>query len=180
MQKNIEVEVRGVLTKNQFLKVKDFLDKNSQTKEFDNKNTYFFIIPGFILKVTDEISKKDAKITLKIGNETLNILKEYEIKIPKDSVENAVTIFKELGFNKVNYVRQTRTNYTYKQKVISLKYTPDWGYHFEIETMVKTEIEGEIAKKDLLKLCNELNITAMTADQIKKKIDEINLLHNLA
>lgn len=174
---NFEVELRGQLSKQDFNRVKSFLDDNSSGVK-DNKLTYFFVSKKIILKVTDERSKNKAKITIKVGDETENILKEYEICIPRKSVTGAVNLFKTLGYSKVNAVEQKRTNYKYKGSHISLKHTPDWGLHFEIETKAKNKKQAAEKKLKLFKICKELDISPMTSEEIKNKIKQINKSHN--
>lgn len=174
---NFEVELRGQLSHQDFNRVKTFLDANSNGVK-DNKLTYFFVTQKIILKVTDEISKDKAKITIKVGDETENILEEYEINIPRKSIPNAVKLFKTLGYSKINRVEQKRINYKYKGSHISLKHTPDWGLHFEVETKAKNKEEAAEKKLELFKICKELGIFPMTPKEIKNKIKQINKSHN--
>lgn len=174
--KQLEVELRGVLNEKDFKRVGQCL-QIADHKEEDNKLTYFFVTEGFILKVTDEESKNKAKITVKVGDETKNILQEYEIEIDRKSVVDSVSILRALGFDKVNPVNQKRINYSYKNAEIALKYTPDWGYHFEVEKIVNDIDEVDAARSELEDLCRELSIIPMTPAEIRTKITEINTLH---
>lgn len=178
-KKKIEVEIKGMLIEKQYNLLMDRLKKESESYEPDKKISYFFVIKNRILKVTDEISKNRAKITIKIGDETINILEEIEIPIPQEQVENAVKMFKHLGFTRVNRVEQKRINFQYKDTSVSLKYSDDWGYHFEIETIIDNKKSAGAEKLKLESVCKDLGIVPMTPNEIRKKIEEINTRHEL-
>jgi predicted adenylyl cyclase CyaB len=176
-ESQFEVELRGVLSEAEYLRLKEYLTSHSTSHEVDNKTTFFFITKGFILKVTDDESHGKAKITLKLGDETKNILEEYEVNIPIDKVNDAVAMFQHLGFPQVNKVYQQRTNFNHEDAVVSLKHTDDWGYHFEIEAMAKDEVEAKVKKEYLASICRELGVEYMTPEQIREKIIDINKRH---
>jgi predicted adenylyl cyclase CyaB len=172
-----EVEFRGTLTKKQYLKLADYLNINCKQSQPDNKTTHFFVTKGFILKVIESESKTTANITVKVGDETSNILEELEIPIAVSDVGKSVELFKKLGFKDVNVVKQKRVNYKYNSCDISLKYTADWGYHFEIEACAKNVIEARKKKTHLNKVCSELGLKPMNPKQIRDKITQINKNH---
>ncbi|OGM21571.1 hypothetical protein A2714_05045 [Candidatus Woesebacteria bacterium RIFCSPHIGHO2_01_FULL_38_9] len=171
---NIEIELRGLLTKTKYLQTSNLLRKVASKVWEDNKITYFFVLKGNILKVTKELSNRNARITLKVGDETENVLEEIHIPIPTDKVEKAVRVFQLLGYSNVNRVVQKRTNFKYKNANISLKYTKDWGYHFEIETLISNSNEALAKKKELRKICSNMGLKPMNKEEIRYKIDEIN------
>lgn len=176
-QNKIEVELKGMLSKDEHHKLRDSLNSIARNSERDNKISYFFVTENVILKVTDETSHHRAKITLKIGEETQSVLEELEVLIPRECVVTMVTIFKNLGFDKVNRVEQERTNYMLNGVAVALKYTDDWGYHFELETKAQNKHDGKKKRKGLYKLCEDLNIKPMTPEEIAAKIEEINRRH---
>jgi len=178
MEKDIiEVELRGQISKKKFIRVSEYLRQNCDSYKEDNKITYFFITTGFILKVTDEETKQKAKITIKTGDETQSVLKEFDIQIPRKSIEDAVFLFKNIGFGKVNKVEQTRTNYECNGISVAMKYTADWGYHFEADIEVKSTDEAKTKKTQLRQFCKKLNIVPMTPKEIRNKIEQINKSH---
>lgn len=176
-EKKFEVEIKGILTKAKYNELIAFLRKKCNGVERDDKITYFFITKHFILKVTHELSKRRAKITVKGGDETEQILSEFEIPIPVFKVEEAVRLFQALGFSQFNRIRQKRINFFYKSFEIAIKYSKDWGYHFEAEAMANTKKEAHQKIKNLEKICNELGIKPMSAEEIKQKIEQINKAH---
>lgn len=176
---NIEHELRGILSEEEFRILERRLEKEAIKITEDSKDTYFFVTPkGMILKI---VKTKEGSnfISFKIGDETVGGLEEYEIPL-KENVEEALKLFNNLGL-KVNYVPQTRTNYFLENGFeISMKYTPDWRYHFEIEYMGE---DKSLQSDEILRLledeCAILNIKPMIPSEIQNFIHEINKKHNL-
>lgn len=171
---NIEHELRGVLSEEEFKSLKSHLELHAVNVVEDSKDTHFFVVPeGMILKVVDSRDKGEF-ISFKIGDETVGGLEEYELPLT-NGIEDALKLFKSLGFT-VNYVPQIRTNYLLKNDIeVSLKHTPDWGYHFEIEYV--GDDEG-CSSEEILRLleeeCHILGITPMSPEEIKVFIQNIN------
>jgi len=173
----IEVEVRGLLSKEKWLSLTSYLKQYSEKYEDDNKLSYFFVISNGILKVNDEITKKTAKIVYKYGDESKNILDEYEITINKKDVSKAVDMFVNLGYKDVNRVQQKRINFQYKDTIFSLKDTPDFGPHFEIEKKAKNKSDAIKKRAELKQICKDLGVVPMTPKQIRDLIIKVNSDH---
>ena len=174
---NIEVEVRGLLTNEAYTRILSLLRKISDQEEEDNKTSYFFVIENGILKISDEETKNRAKISYKLGDESKNILHEYEIHISRSDVEKTIGVFKNLGFINVNEVPQKRINFKYKGAEISIKDTPDFGPHFEIEMMAVNQEDADIKRKILIKLCDELGLKILFEQEIRDLIISVNTKH---
>ena len=80
---NIEVELRGVMSESKQSQLLQFFSDGGVPVQKDDKISYFFVTDGFILKVTEDIDQNRAKITVKNGDETRNILEENEVMIDK-------------------------------------------------------------------------------------------------
>lgn len=173
----IEVELRGLMSNEKWLELVLNLKQRCDDYENDDKLSYFFVIANGILKVNDEITKNTAKIVYKHGDESNNILEEYEITIRRDEVDKAVNMFVNLGYKDVNEVDQKRINFKYKDTVISLKNTPDFGPHFEIEKKAKNISDAKSIKNELKKVCKELGLVPMTPKQIRELIVKVNNDH---
>lgn len=170
----IEVEIRGMLTKEQFDTLTDSLAKLADSFEQDDKESCFFIVPGKNLKVTKNISNGSAKIALKTGEVSQTANKEIEVKIHPEDYENVIDTFQALGFNNTIYSKQTRTNYIYCGIEIAAKYSDDWGYHYEAEIMVEDESEIAEAEKKLHSLAKELGLPVLTPEDHEILIKKIN------
>ena len=170
---NIEHELRGLLSEDEFGVLAQRLEKEAVRITVDNKDTHFFVAPeGMVLKVVNS-EYKGKIISFKIGDETVGGLEEYEIPL-EDGIEGALKLFRHLGL-KVNYVPQVRTNYLLNNDLeISMKHTPDWGYHFEIEYVREDQtLNSEEILQILKDECYALGIQPMSPDEIKKFIREI-------
>ena len=176
---NVEHELRGLLSDEEFKMLAHRLEKEAVKITDDSKDTHFFVVPeGMILKI---VKSKDGRefISFKIGDETVGGLEEYEIPL-KDGMEDTLRLFSHLGFN-VNYVPQIRTNYFLENGLeISMKHTPDWGYHFEIEYMREDKaLNSDEILQILMDECHALGIQPMSPNEIKEFIRGINERNNM-
>lgn len=164
----IEVELRGFLSKNQYLELSSRLKAEADNFEDDDKYAHFFKYENGILKIVDEVSKNQKKISLKVGNElSINGLHEVEVYLKdQDDFNLSLEMFKLLGFETESEIHQKRTNYMYKDTVISLKYTESWSYHFEIEKVVAEESDVNEAKRQIKDVCKELGITPLNENEL--------------
>ena len=176
-KKCIEIELRGTLWQQEYRKLKRYLDKESESCQNDDKTSYFFVTENKVLKVVEQGSS--WFLVLKKWDETNSVLEELQVTVQNDYISDMLDMLMHLGYTKINKVQQKRTNYSYKWAEISLKYTKDWWYHFEIESTTDKIEEADSIKKKLLIICSSLNIIPMTPTQIKEKILEINAKHGL-
>ncbi|MBP9798228.1 CYTH domain-containing protein [Candidatus Woesebacteria bacterium] len=174
-EKQIEIELRSIFDKNTHDRLKDFLDKEATDLGEDNKDVYFFLFPDKLLKVTNNISGQSAKITLKLNKIGKGSdFEEIEIPIQPKDVDKSIIMFKHLGFNELQNSYQERHNYEYNGVELALKYTKTWGYHLEMEILVKDVAEKENAESKIAMVAKELGVTIMTDDELAdftKKID---------
>jgi len=174
---NIEVEIRGFLNKNKYKKLISFLDKHSRVKDIDHRETVFFIIPKKTLKVTKQISKNSAKIALKVGEIGRNIQEEYEVSIDPQDFDLMVNLFKKLGFTQVQYTLQKRNNYRYKNYEIAVKWSKDWGYHFEIEKVIQDPALAEETKRELNQFARKLGLKTMSEREFSEFAAKVDKSH---
>jgi predicted adenylyl cyclase CyaB len=168
-EKNIEVELRTLLDEKRFVDLNNFLLKNGEDLGEDNKDTHFFILPEKLIKVTDNISKNNAKITLKLQKIGVGSdFEEIEVFFVREHSDKAVRIFNELGFKNYMYSYQSRHNYLYKGIEFALKYTESWGFHCEMEIMVNSKKEVDKTMKNMKKVAKELGINIMEDTELKK------------
>ena len=123
----VEVELRGILSKEEFVNLSNNLKKR-HSYEGDNKKTLFYITTDFILKIETKKELDTFFLIVKNGDETKNILEEIEVKLNISDLPKIIKILEILGYSKINIVEQNRTNYFLEDDmVLSLKYTNDWG-----------------------------------------------------
>jgi hypothetical protein len=171
---NIEVELRGLLTKNEYESLLKRLDRKKIPHEDDDKNTYFFNVPKGIFKLCDEISKNRGKISLKLGAEETGALDEREIIINRRQIKEFIDLFGMLGYTKYHLVPQKRINFFLPSAELSIKYTPNFKYHFELEGKPisdRRKIEKE--KKRLKKICADYGLTPLTPEEIATQVKKV-------
>ncbi|MDD2732073.1 MAG: hypothetical protein PHI53_02660 [Candidatus Pacebacteria bacterium] len=141
------------------------------------KMFFFFTLKDKLLKVENNISKKNANIVLKlnrIGNGSN--FEEFELPIPQDKVDQAVKIFTAINLtDNIMHSFQRRINFIYKDVEIALKYSDVWGYHLELEKIINDEKEKQMAEEKIKKVANELKIKLMTDKELTeftKKAEE--------
>jgi len=141
--KRIEIEFRSRFDKKRYNKLEKFLKTNAKDLGKDDKNVFFFIFQGKLLKVVDNVSKKTAKIVLKLnkighGSD----FEEIEIPINPLEVTKTVKMIRSLNLDgDLMESFQKRHNYFYKGVEIALKYSDHWGYHLELEIMINDTIK---------------------------------------
>jgi len=159
----IEIEFRSMFDQEKYNDIRIFLAKNAKDLGKDNKDVYFFILQDKLVKVVNNISKKNAKIVLKLNKIGKGSdFEETEILIDQNDVEKSVGLFISLGLNEMQRSFQKRHNYLYKEIEFALKYSDTWGHHLELEKMVYDKKDISLAKKQIQKMALELGIHLMT------------------
>lgn len=161
--------MRSIFSRAKYDQLKKFLDTNAKFLGKDDKDVHFFIFPDKLLKVSNEVSGKKAKITLKLNKIGKGSdFEEMEIPIERKYVKKFINFFKLLGFKKYMRSFQKRLNYFYKGAEIALKYSEIWGYHAELEIMVKNKSEKSAAERKIRKIAKELGLKLMSDNELKK------------
>lgn len=173
--KNIEVEFRSIISESKFYEIEENLNDIATFLGEDDKNVFFCILENKLLKISDNVSKNSAKITLKL-NEIGNgpAFEELEVYIDRKDVSTSLKIFENLGYTKYQKSFQKRKNYLYKGVTIALKYSEAWSYHIEFEIIVNEENEIPVAEYNIKQLANELGINLMTDEELKEFTNNYN------
>ena len=174
----IEVEIRGLLTEAEYRGLTRHLKDSSVNISVNDRETVFFIIPGKTLKVSNYLHKNKAKIALKVGDIVKDKSQiEYELFFTPDQYETAISLFKNLGFTEIQYTSQKRTDYDYDFCTISVKWSEDWGYHYEIDTVITDESEVYSTRQYLLDVANRLGLKVMDENEFGRRCAEIDRKH---
>jgi len=172
---NIEIELRALINERKFIELNKFLKKNGKYLGRDNKDTYFFLFSDKLLKVTNNLDKSSAKITLKLNKIGVGSdFKEIEIPIAPKDVEKTVEAFKHLGFDDNQYSYQYRNNYTYKGIEVAVKYTQSWGFHVELEILIDGNEDKDKTLNKIKAVAKELELKIMTDAELKKFTSKID------
>lgn len=174
-KKQIEIELRAMFDEEKFDSLKVFLDKNAEYLGQDNKDVYFYIFSDKLLKVTDNISKDTAKLTLKLNRIGQGInFEEIEFPIQRKDVEKAAKMFNSLGMtDNIIHSFQSRHNYLFKGVELALKYSSEWKHHLEFEIVVDEESQKEEAEKKIHEVAKELDVKIMLEDELKEFVKKV-------
>jgi adenylate cyclase class IV len=166
----LEIEKRGFLTEEKYNWLLDYLGENGENLGADDKEVVYYIYPDKLLKVVNNISKRSAKISLKMS------------KIGEGSAfPETEVFFEQEDFDKIKYIFDTiakpekimdgiqkRKNFKYKDCEIAIKWSEAWGSHFEIEKMVSGHGEVGSAEKELHGIADELGIKILTDEELRE------------
>lgn len=170
----IEVEHRAMISKEKYDELLEFLKSNAEDLGEDDKTTYFFILPDKLLKVVDNISKKSAKIVLKLtkighGSD----FEEIEIPIAPKDADQVADIFKILGFTDVHKSFQKRQNFIYKGVELAIKYSKVWRHHVELEIMIDDMSRKAGAEEKIKAVAKELGLRLMSQKELKEFTEQV-------
>ena len=173
----LEIEKRGFLTEEQYNKLLNFLEKKGEFLGADDKDVVYYIYSDKLLKAVHNISKGNAKISLKMNKiGEGSIFPETEVFFSKDDFNKIKHILEKIA--KPDMVMegiQKRKNFMYKGCEFAIKWSKEWKYHFEIEIVVNHENEVSDAEHKLNEIAKELEIKILTETELKeftKKIEE--------
>ncbi len=166
MQKNIEIEIRGPLSKAQYESLITFFTKNGKVKEKKDRILidYSTFLPGGIesrkkdirLRVTNGIPEIIVKIGEWGGSEQR---KELSVLGKPGEFDTLVEIFGHLGFGKGVLAHRKSRVYEYKDVEFALVEVPNHSYYFEAEKMAHGNEDAQKITEELTKICESLDLT---------------------
>lgn len=170
----IEVEFRSRFSQEEYDRLTSFLDEHAECLGPDDKQCIYYIFQDRLLKVVRNVSKQDAKISLKMNRlGEGSAFKEMEVHFQEKDFETMKEILNHLNLGaNVAEEGQQRINYIYKGCEIALKYGKTWGHHLEIEKMISDPKEKEQAERDIKAVTDELGIKLMTEKEISDFVKE--------
>ena len=181
MEKNIEVEIRGPLSKEKFEElVKLFEEKGEKKSEKDRVLIdYSTFLEGGVehrkkdirLRVTNNI----PEIIVKIGEWGENEQrKELSIFGKPGEFDTMVEIFGELGYGKGMLCQRKSKVYDYKEVEFSLVEVPGHSYYYEAEKMADKDENGEELITEIKNVCKELGLDIFSKEQFFQYIENLN------
>ncbi|MCX6790437.1 MAG: CYTH domain-containing protein [Candidatus Kaiserbacteria bacterium] len=172
-----EIEHRALLTKESYTRLAEKLASEATLLGSDDKEVSYYIFPDKLLKVVRNISKGTAKISLKLN--TLGAgssFHESEVHFPQESFETMKDICSSISTpEQVISGTQKRTNYTYNEVEIALKWSEDWGYHAEFEIMISDLSQKESADARIREVTKNLSVPLMTEEEVAAFSAEVKL-----
>ena len=181
MKNNIEIEVRGPLSKEQFETLSTLLQKEGQ--KITDKNRILIDYSTFL---EDGIENRKKDIRLRVTNGIPEIIvkigewggtdqrKELSILASQGDFDTLVQIFGELGYNKgVLCVRRSKV-YRYKGIEFALVEVPGHSYFFEAEKMGSEQDNLEKITEDIKLVCSDLKLNLFDNAQFFNYIEQLN------
>ncbi len=181
MDKNIEIEIRGPLSKEEFDNlVKFFEEKGKKTSEKDR------VLIDYSTFLEGGVKKRKKDIRLRVTNGIPEIIikvgewggteqrKELSAFIKPGEFDTLVEIFGELGFDKgMLCVRKSKV-YEYKDIEFALVEVPGHSYYYEAEKMANNEENGDELIKEIENACKELKLNIFDKKQFFEYVDKLN------
>lgn len=173
----LEIEKRGLLTEDKYNELVEFFLKNGIDLGQDDKNVIYYIFKDKLLKAVHSLSKKSSKISLKMNKiGEGSVFPETEITFDEKEFSKIELILNSIA-NPVKIMRgiQKRRNFKYKDCEFAIKWSKEWGFHFEIEKMVDSDNLINEAEKEIERIALELDIKIMSEQELReftKKVEE--------
>lgn len=181
MEKNIEVEIRGRLSADDYTRIKALFD--SQARKVEEKDRilidYSTFLPGGVehrkkdirLRVTNGIPEIIVKLGEWGGSEQR---KELSVKTAPGTFDLLTEIFAALGYEKgILAVRKSQV-YEYKGIEFALVEVPGHSYYFEAEKMAHADEDGDTIVKEMEAVCAELGLAVFTKEEFFAYIQTLN------
>lgn len=181
MDKNIEVEIRGLLSKEEFKSLIGLFE--AKAKKIVEKDRILIDYSTFLdggvenrkkdirLRVTNGI----PEIIVKIGEwGGVENRKELSIFAKKGEFDKLVEVFGELGFCKgILCVRKSKV-YEYKGIEFALVEVPNHSYYYEAEKMVDEKEDSEKVINEIKSVCENLGLKIFDKKEFFEYIDKLN------
>ena len=162
---DIEVELRSFISKELYLKLKDFFEKEGQLISSDNQETHYF---DTIKDIRIQRNNYFSKIWMKKGKLHDNHREEMEIKCGKDDFKKLIHLFESANISTT--IKWFRKRHTFEWQGISvmLDYTKGYGYIIELEKMSNSE-EKEQTVQLLKQKFSQLNIPITPKEEFNER-----------
>jgi len=181
MSRNIEIEIRGPLTKEKFDGLVCFFEARAKkTAEKDRVLIdYSTFLEGGVenrhkdirLRVTNGIPEIIVKVGEWGGTEQR---KELSVFTKQGEFDTLVEIFGTLGFCKgMLCVRKSKV-YEYKGIEFALVEVPGHSYYYEAEKMAHEKEDAEKIIKEIKNVCKDLSLKVFDKKQFFEYIDKLN------
>jgi len=178
----IEIEHRGLLTKEKYTKLTKFFQKNGQ---FLEEKKRFSLIYSTSKKSVREVKDSPIDIKLRITNgqpeaalkygkwSGKDARREFNFALEKDKYWEFAEFLRILGYSQYVMMANTKHDYLYKGIEFSLVEVPEWGHYFEAEILTD---DTDIDKSDKLieKQLKRLDLEVLNEESFFDLLDELN------
>lgn len=162
--KNIEVEVRALISKNDFLRLKKFFDKKAEFLNHHKDETVYFDSDG---RTRLRLEKNRSYFVHKSGKIHDRHREELEIELKKSDFLSAQKFMEFLGKPVVVKWIRERFVWRFNGLKIYLDNSRGYGRIFELEAVVAPK-DGEKSYQKMLEIFKSLNIKPTPKEEIQK------------
>lgn len=181
MTNNIEVELRGPLTKEAYDRFHDFLQKEGKLLQERSR-----ILIDYSTFLPDEgLKDRRRDIRLRVTNGRPEIIiktgawggsdqrEEISVFAEEGSFDRLVKAFHVMGYSKGMLCIRNSVIYEYRNIEFALVEVPGHSYYFEAEKMANDE-DKEALVKEISAACKELNLEIFNDEDFFKYIEALN------
>ncbi len=181
MDKNIEIEIRGPLSKEKFNSLVSFFDKDG--KKLTEKDRVLIDYSTFL---ESGVENRNKDIRLRVTNGIPEIIvklgkwggtdqrKELSVLTNPNSFDTLVEIFGELGFVKGMLCARKSKVYEYKGVEFALVEVPNHSYYYEAEKMAHENESAEQITEEIKKVCSDLQLEMFDQKTFFEYINTLN------
>jgi adenylate cyclase class IV len=182
MENNIEVELRGRLTTDEYNELHTFLLREGKYKERKNR-----ILLDYSTFMPEEgIANRTRDIRLRVTNGQPEIItklgrwgggenrKEISVLTEKGSFDRLVETYAVLGYTKAILCIRNTEVFEYKDIEFALVEVPGHSYYFEAETMVSSLDSLPDAHEKIGAVCKDLKLNIFDDEGFYKYIEVLN------
>ncbi len=181
MDKNIEIEIRGPLSKEEFENLVKFFESNGKKKSEKDR-----VLIDYSTFLEGGIENRKKDIRLRVTNGIPEIIvkvggwgedeqrKELSVFTKQGEFDILVEIFGELGFGKGMLCIRKSKVFEYKDIEFALVEVPNHSYYYEAEKMAFGSEDGDGLIKEIKNICKELNLNIFDKKQFFEYINKLN------
>ncbi len=181
MMNNIEVEVRGPLSKKQYEHYKDFLSKKGLFVQEKRR----VLIDYSTLMPEHDLEKRDKDIRIRVTNNISEIVvklgswgdkearKELSVTT-SDSFDTLVQIFAAIGYQTGVLCVRNSMVYLYEDIEFALVEVPGHSYYFEAELLISDRNKKNEAHEKIEFICTKLGMTIFSSEKYFAYVRQLN------
>lgn len=182
MEQNIEVEVRGLLSHEEYERVEAFFAEKGTFLE--EKHRLLIDYSTFLPSEGIRDRKKDIRVRVTNGIPEIVVKlgswggsesrKELSFKGKEGSFNTLVEIFGHLGLTKGILAKRNTQVYMYKNIEFALVEVPGHSYYFEAEKMANSTEDLERIEAEIREVCRELGLDILEQEGFFAYIEKLN------
>lgn len=182
MKNNIEVELRGPLTKEDYDRLNNFFDQKAENKATKKRILvdYTTCIEGEDIRnrnidIRARITNEIPEIIIKIGKwKGSDVRKEISVLLQKGQFSNLVQAYAALGYKKGILCVRNSMIYNYNNIEFALVEVPGHSYFFEAEIVASSEVEIKTVQNKIEEACKELGLNLFSDTDWFNYIETLN------